>query len=170
MWSARSSSTSASAGWRRAPGNGASPRSLRLATSARLGGSPMPTASPWTSPTGHSPRAVACRSRSATPWSAATAPTRPPTPLRSSPPSVGSVATPPERALLDRDLVVRWPVAESQVGLSVQSALRGDGLYGLLTLVPPRPGAGVVSIPRDLIVLLDTSGSMSGEPLDQARR
>ena len=76
----------------------------------------------------------------------------------------------PERARLDRDVVVRWPVAELQVGLSVQTALRGDALYGLLTLVPPRPGAGAVSVPRDLVVLLDTSGSMSGEPLDQARR
>ena len=76
----------------------------------------------------------------------------------------------PERARLDRDVVVRWPVAELQVGLSVQTAFRGDALYGLLTLVPPRPGAGAVSVPRDLVVLLDTSGSMSGEPLDQARR
>ena len=82
----------------------------------------------------------------------------------------GFDVTLPEHARLDRDVVVRWQVAEIQVGLSVQTALRGDGLYGLLTLVPPRPGTGVVSIPRDLIVLLDTSGSMSGEPLDQARR
>jgi Ca-activated chloride channel homolog len=76
----------------------------------------------------------------------------------------------PERARLDRDVVVRWPVAELEVGLSVQTALRGDALYGLLTLVPPRSGAGAMSVPRDLVVLLDTSGSMSGEPLDQARR
>ena len=76
----------------------------------------------------------------------------------------------PERARLDRDVVVRWPVAELEAGLSVQTALRGDALYGLLTLVPPRPGAGGESVPRDLVVLLDTSGSMTGEPLDQARR
>jgi Ca-activated chloride channel homolog len=82
----------------------------------------------------------------------------------------GFDVTLPERARLDRDVVVRWPVAELQVGLSVQTAIRGDALYGLLTLVPPRPGAGAPSVPRDLVVLLDTSGSMNGEPLDQARR
>jgi Ca-activated chloride channel family protein len=79
-------------------------------------------------------------------------------------------------APLDRDLVVRWPVAAQAVGLSLSTA-RPDAskpharhAYGLLTLVPPRSEAGLASVPRDLIVLLDTSGSMGGEPLDQARR
>lgn len=71
---------------------------------------------------------------------------------------------------LDRDIVLRWPVAQAAPGvsLSVEPAMVGDasGLFGLLTLVPPaRPQR---TIPRDLIVLLDTSGSMSGEPLAQA--
>ena len=39
----------------------------------------------------------------------------------------------------------------------------------LLTLVPPRVEPAR-RLPRDLIVLLDTSGSMGGAPLDQARR
>jgi Ca-activated chloride channel family protein len=38
----------------------------------------------------------------------------------------------------------------------------------MLTLVPPSVTSDTV--PRDLIVLLDTSGSMAGEPLDQARK
>ena len=41
--------------------------------------------------------------------------------------------------------------------------------FGLLTLVPPAAATPLPSLPRDLVVLLDTSGSMSGEPLDQAR-
>jgi Ca-activated chloride channel family protein len=75
---------------------------------------------------------------------------------------------------LDRDLAIRWPVAAPQVGLSLQAARAPDGSrlagrsFGLATLVPPRPGS-LRAVPRDLIVLLDTSGSMSGEPLDQAR-
>jgi Ca-activated chloride channel family protein len=79
-----------------------------------------------------------------------------------------------ESAGLDRDVVVRWPVATPEVGLCVDAARATDeratatDAFGLLTLVPPlrRPAA----VPRDLIVLLDTSGSMHGEPLAQAQR
>ncbi|HEY7372401.1 MAG TPA: VWA domain-containing protein, partial [Polyangia bacterium] len=79
-------------------------------------------------------------------------------------------------ARLDRDVVVRWPVAGSAVGLSVEAsraaaAARNAGsAYGLLTIVPPAPAAQGDPVARDLIVLLDTSGSMNGAPLDQARR
>ncbi|MCX4240452.1 VIT domain-containing protein [Paraliomyxa miuraensis] len=77
-------------------------------------------------------------------------------------------------AALDRDVVVRWPVVTPQVGLHVDAARASSGratvadAFGLVTLVPPhrRPQA----LPRDLIVLLDTSGSMHGEPLMQAQR
>lgn len=78
-------------------------------------------------------------------------------------------------APLDRDVAIRWPVAARQVGASLQAALAAKGsrlagrAFGLLTLVPPRPEA-VRAVARDLIVLLDTSGSMSGAPLDQARQ
>lgn len=81
-----------------------------------------------------------------------------------------------EGARLDRDLVVRWRVAARRVGVSARAARppagapTGDCAYALLTLVPPARDAGMRAVPRDLIVLLDTSGSMQGEPLDQARR
>jgi Ca-activated chloride channel family protein len=76
---------------------------------------------------------------------------------------------------LDRDLVIRWPAGAPEVGAALRTH-RADGgrlggrAFGLLTLVPPSPGKGPPATPRDLIVLLDASGSMSGEPLDQARR
>ncbi len=79
-------------------------------------------------------------------------------------------------ALLDRDLVVRWGVAVPRVGLALDAgrpaagAPHGHAAYGVLTVVPPSPEAHTRAIPRDVIVLLDTSGSMAGEPLDQARR
>lgn len=80
-----------------------------------------------------------------------------------------------EGARLDRDVVVRWKVASPRVGLSLQVGrpaahrAHGKSAYGLITLVPPRAGA-VAKVPRDLVVLLDTSGSMGGEPLEQAKR
>ena len=77
---------------------------------------------------------------------------------------------------LDRDLVVRWSVAQQDVGVALSVARPAAGAahatcaYGLLTLVPPAPEAGQDSFPRDLIVLLDTSGSMDGAPLAQAQK
>lgn len=75
---------------------------------------------------------------------------------------------------LDRDVAIRWPVAAPEVGASVRHATAPDGsrvagrAFGLLTLTPPRPEA-VRAVRRDLTVLLDTSGSMGGQPLAQAR-
>ncbi|MFZ5442836.1 MAG: VIT domain-containing protein [Myxococcota bacterium] len=76
---------------------------------------------------------------------------------------------------LDRDVVVRWRVASLKVGTELDVSRPGAGpsssaAYGLLTLVPPAVEARMTPVARDLIVLLDTSGSMSGSPLDQARR
>ena len=79
-------------------------------------------------------------------------------------------------APLDRDVVVRWPAALPSVGISLEAARPAQGKphaadgFGLLTIVPPRPERQGRPVPRDLIVLLDTSGSMGGEPLAQAKR
>jgi Ca-activated chloride channel homolog len=77
-------------------------------------------------------------------------------------------------ARLDRDVVIRWSVAREAAGARLETARlapghpRGGAQYGLLTLTPPRRATR--SMARDLIVLLDTSGSMMGEPLAQAVR
>jgi len=75
----------------------------------------------------------------------------------------------------DRDLVVRWPVAELEPGIRLERA-RPDGskphsrrAFGLLTIVPPRLDHPMSPLARDLTVLLDTSGSMRGKPLAQAQ-
>jgi Ca-activated chloride channel family protein len=74
-------------------------------------------------------------------------------------------------AALDRDIVLRWPVAARSVGASLALGCRPEGdAYGLLTLVPPSPGAGAAAVARDLIVLIDTSGSMGGPPLAKAKQ
>lgn len=41
--------------------------------------------------------------------------------------------------------------------------------YGLLLLAPPEMGLEVASLPREVIFIIDTSGSMGGEPLRQAK-
>jgi len=76
-------------------------------------------------------------------------------------------------AALDRDLVVTWPVALPDVSANVLAARPltaahdGDS-FALITVAPPTGGGE--PIPRDLTVLIDTSGSMSGRPLTQAKR
>ena len=75
-------------------------------------------------------------------------------------------------ARLDRDVVVRWPVAGTSPGVSLdlgRPAAQTDA-FGLLTVVPPTRAAAGRAVGRDLILLLDTSGSMGGAPLDQLRR
>jgi Ca-activated chloride channel family protein len=77
---------------------------------------------------------------------------------------------------LDRDLVIRWPAAQPALAVVLDSGRPAEGrphagsAYGLLTITPPRPDEPIAALPRDLIVLLDMSGSMAGQPLDQARR
>ncbi len=83
---------------------------------------------------------------------------------------------PDNSAALDRDVVVRWPAAHPAVAAILDTARpaedrpHADAAYGLLTLTPPRPDEARAVLPRDLIILLDMSGSMAGRPLAQARR
>ncbi len=75
---------------------------------------------------------------------------------------------------LDRDVVVRWSVATMKVGASVDVAGPRDGrltdAHALVTVVPPVAAANARLVPRDITFLLDTSGSMSGAPLEQLKR
>jgi len=75
----------------------------------------------------------------------------------------------------DRDLVIRWPAAGVRSGLALDLARPADPhpgaahAYGLLTVVPPLPGHAAPHR-RDLVLLVDTSGSMTGAPLERARQ
>ncbi len=71
---------------------------------------------------------------------------------------------------LDRDLVVRWAAAGGTVAarLTEGKGLAGDdGRYGVLTLTPP--AAPRAAFARDLSILIDASGSMTGRPIEQAK-
>jgi Ca-activated chloride channel family protein len=74
-----------------------------------------------------------------------------------------------EGTRLDRDLVVRWRVARPEVGVSLSLGRKGERTFGLLTVVPPSIDAKKEPTPRDLCILLDTSGSMGGTPLTHAK-
>ncbi len=68
----------------------------------------------------------------------------------------------------DRDFVLRWrakPSAAPTAALLREAA--GDDQYALLMLLPPTQPAA--SLPRELILVIDTSGSMEGQSIVQAR-
>jgi Ca-activated chloride channel family protein len=71
---------------------------------------------------------------------------------------------------LDRDLVVRWSAVQAEVGVRFLEG-RGlpcdDGRYALITITPPATVAK--GLARDLTILIDASGSMSGKPLERAK-
>ena len=71
----------------------------------------------------------------------------------------------------NKDFELVWA---PQLGAGPQAALfheRKDGKqYALLMVMPPAPsGAAAVSLPREVIFIIDTSGSMEGQSMNQAK-
>ncbi|MGH7327279.1 MAG: VIT domain-containing protein, partial [Polyangiaceae bacterium] len=77
-------------------------------------------------------------------------------------------------ATLDRDVVVQWSVSSGKIGISCEVAGPREGRLGdahaLVTIVPPHESAHATPVKRDVTFLLDTSGSMGGAPIEQAKR
>lgn len=88
---------------------------------------------------------------------------------------------------LDRDFILRWTVAADAVAITrllvepdesradglgsrrPTSQAPGDGTFTLV-VVPPAPAADAPQPPRDVVFLLDRSGSMNGWKMAAARR
>ena len=70
---------------------------------------------------------------------------------------------------LDRDFVLRWRVAGEKLAstLLVHRGEGGEG-FGLLSLVPPRGDAPLAA--RDVVFVVDRSGSMEGQKIASAAR
>lgn len=68
----------------------------------------------------------------------------------------------------DRDFELRWtPVPHSAPQGALFLQRQADADYALAMLLPPT--AQVESLPRELLMVIDTSGSMAGLPLQQAQ-
>lgn len=83
---------------------------------------------------------------------------------------VYSIALGNTHSEMDRDFVLSWkPV----VGAAPQAALFTETVenehYGLLMVLPPVAARASTSIPRDMTLVVDTSGSMGGVSIEQAR-
>ena len=71
---------------------------------------------------------------------------------------------------MNRDFVLAW---KPQTGAAPKAALftetwKGD-IYSLLMVMPPQHLSGDMTLPREQVFVIDTSGSMGGESIRQAR-
>lgn len=72
---------------------------------------------------------------------------------------------------MDRDLVLRWRAQRSATPQAAVFRESFDGEeFALLMLVPPAASSPVQQLPRELVLVIDVSGSMQGEPIRQARQ
>ena len=70
----------------------------------------------------------------------------------------------------DRDFVLEWePEKKDTVSAALFSEDKGTDSYMLLMLLPPGRTERIESMPREMIFVLDTSGSMAGPSLIQAK-
>jgi Ca-activated chloride channel family protein len=72
--------------------------------------------------------------------------------------------------LLDRDLLIEWiPAANSRPNAAVFSQKEGENFHTLLMIMPPVQNI-VQTLPREIIFIIDSSGSMAGVSMRQARQ
>ncbi|MBI2921731.1 MAG: VWA domain-containing protein [Planctomycetes bacterium] len=70
---------------------------------------------------------------------------------------------------LDRDFVLRWKLAAKDVRKTCLAFRDGKDLFAMLSLVPPRRD-GFLGLARDVVFVLDRSGSMGGVKMSSAAR
>jgi len=71
---------------------------------------------------------------------------------------------------MDRDFVLHWrPVVGSKPKVALFTEEVDDQHYGLLMVLPPDQSSASLRVPREVIFVVDTSGSMGGVAIDQAK-
>lgn len=75
-----------------------------------------------------------------------------------------------EAVLPNKDFVLKYKVAGPQISDAVLTHADGTGGYFTLILQPPERVSDEAAVPRQLIFVLDTSGSMFGFPIETAKK
>ncbi|MBP8306045.1 MAG: marine proteobacterial sortase target protein [Burkholderiaceae bacterium] len=77
-----------------------------------------------------------------------------------------------EGAVADRDVEIEWqPLARGGAHAALRTQEHQGNHYALLLVTPPAPdSAALTRLPRETTFIVDTSGSMSGSSIEQARR
>lgn len=72
---------------------------------------------------------------------------------------------------MDRDFELEWvPETGSAPAAAIFHEQVGAQSYVQLMLLPPQPGNNITPLPRELILIIDTSGSMGGPSIVQAKK
>jgi Ca-activated chloride channel family protein len=76
------------------------------------------------------------------------------------------------QANLDKDFQLYYAVSDQDVGLTLlgQRPIASEAGYFLLLISPRAELSQSQTVPRDLVLVLDTSGSMRGPKMDQAKK
>ncbi len=70
----------------------------------------------------------------------------------------------------NKDFVLTWKEATGQIpSATVYTERQGDGAYAYLMVSPPTATTSTSQIPRETVFVIDTSGSMAGTSIEQAR-
>lgn len=70
---------------------------------------------------------------------------------------------------LNRDFILRWRVATDKIETRLWVTRDGEQAFGALSIVPPKR-EGFLGMPRDVVFVLDRSGSMEGAKMVSASR
>lgn len=83
----------------------------------------------------------------------------------------GHQITPTQKAIpMDRDFELQWDTVAGKAPAAAFFTEQVDGEeYALLMILPPQQNAGGPALPREVVFIIDTSGSMSGVSIEQAK-
>ncbi|HLT38177.1 MAG TPA: TonB family protein [Enhygromyxa sp.] len=71
--------------------------------------------------------------------------------------------------LANRDFVLSWDLGQNQPQAAIVAQAEQDGGYFTLTVQPPELVPDEQAVPRELVFVVDNSGSMGGVPIDTAK-
>lgn len=73
--------------------------------------------------------------------------------------------------IANQDFVLRWQSIPSNHPNAAHFVQQTDnGHYGMVMLMPPQAQSETLSLPREVIFVIDTSGSMEGQSMQQAKQ
>jgi len=83
--------------------------------------------------------------------------------------NIAKVSLKNKKEIPNKDFVLRYLVAADQIRSGVLTHKEGEGGYVTVIMIPPKSVAAEQIAPRELIFVIDTSGSQSGMPLEKAK-
>jgi len=75
-----------------------------------------------------------------------------------------------EHVPANKDFVLTWKPAAGRIpNATVYTQKQGENVYAFMMVMPPSSEQSTARVPRETIVVIDTSGSMAGQSIEQAK-